>query len=366
MPARKKPKLPQLALIHSDPVASADLVQLQYVYSDQPGVSRKRRGKDFTYYWPDGRKVTDKDTLTRIRKLALPPAYEDVWICTEPNGHLQATGRAANGKKQYFYHPQWREVRDVTKYSQMISFGELLPVIRKRIQADMSLPGLPREKVIAAVVRLLECTMIRIGNEQYAREHDSYGLTTLTSDHVDVHGNRIRFEFRGKSGKEWSLSIRDPKIAKIVDKCACLPGYELFQYLDLDGQPQHLGSKDVNDYLKEITGQAITAKCFRTWSGTVAAYRLLKDCPPSCDCSETAIKRQITDVVRQVSTQLGNTVSVCRKNYIHPDVFECYRDGTIHLDAACDPLEGLDTDEAATLAFLKKRLQQVSLTPVSA
>lgn len=360
MPAAKKAKLSQLVLLHADPVASAGLVQLHYVYSNEPGITRKKHGKNFIFFGPDGQRITNAETLERIRKLAIPPAYVDVWICALANGHLQATGRAANGKKQYFYHPQWRGVRDVTKYSQMVAFGEKLPLIRDRIAVDMALPGLPREKILATVIRLLECTLIRVGNEQYAREHESYGLTTLTNQHVDVHGNQILFEFRGKSGKEWSLFIRDPKIARIIKKCACLPGYELFQYLDMDGNPQRIDSRDVNDYLKEITEVPLTAKCFRTWAGTVAAFHLFRQCTPCLNDSEAAVKRQITEVIRQVSTQLGNTVAVCRKNYIHPHVFDCYRDGSIHSESCFSSVAGLKDEEAATLNFLKKRLQQLA------
>lgn len=349
-----------LAQVHAAPERSAEVAELHYVRDDMPGITRKKRGKSFVYFDPKGRKITDKKQVERLNKLAIPPAYRDVWICPDPAGHLQATGRAENGKKQYIYHPRWREIRDITKYGQIVGFAERLPDIRTRVEADLRLKGLPRRKVLAAVVRLLERTLIRIGNEKYARANDSYGLTTITKDHVDIHGNRVRFEFKGKGGKEWTLDIQDARIARIVKKCESLPGYELFQYIDLDGHWQDVDSRHVNEYLKEITGEDITAKFFRTWAGTVAAFRLLLACEPPGGCSDTKIRHIIADTVKQVAGELGNTPAVCRKSYIHPEILSAYQDGRLH-DCSIDPErcpEGLHPEEAATLTLLKARLAE--------
>ncbi len=259
--------------IVSDPVESAQAAGLRYVSDTQPGIRRKRAGKGFVYVGTDGKTIRDAKELARIRSLAIPPAYTDVWICPSPNGHIQATGRDARGRKQYRYHPKWREVRDETKFGRMLAFSEALPKIRARLERDLSLPGLPREKVLATVVRLLECTCIRVGNDEYAKSNRSFGLTTLQDRHVEISGSNLRFEFRGKSGKMHKVDLNDRRLARIVQRCQDLPGEDLFQYLDDDGVRQTIGSGDVNDYIREISGQEFTAKDFRTWAGTLLADR---------------------------------------------------------------------------------------------
>ncbi|MFL5251948.1 MAG: DNA topoisomerase IB, partial [Rhodopila sp.] len=258
--------------------ATAKAAGLRYVSDRGRGIRRERVGDSFVYYDPKGNKIADEDDLARIRKLAIPPAYEDVWICPYANGHLQATGRDARGRKQYRYHPRWREVRDESKYGKMLLFGRVLPTIRARVQEDLGRRGLPREKVLAAIVHLLESTLIRVGNEEYAKSNKSFGLTTLRNRHVKVEGEtRIRFDFRGKSGTEHHIDLRNRRLASVVRKCQDLPGQELFQYLDEDGEPRSVGSDDVNEYLQEISGVEITAKDFRTWAATnLAALALTK------------------------------------------------------------------------------------------
>ena len=309
------------------PEESAASAGLRYVTDSAPGIRRKRAGSGFTYVGPDGRRVADEKTLERIRKLAIPPAYTDVWICPAPNGHLQATGRDARGRKQYRYHPKWREARDETKYGRMVAFSEVLPKIRARVDADLGRPGLPREKVLATVVRLLECTNIRVGNDEYARANGSYGLTTLRDKHVEVSGGSLRFSFKGKSGKTHEVELSDRRLARIVQRCRDVPGEELFQYLDDDGGRQTIGSGDVNDYLREISGQEFTAKDFRTWAGTLLAVTALREAGPM-DTDREA-KAAIVQAVDRVAEQLNNTRAVCRKYYIHPTVLETYLAGTM-------------------------------------
>jgi len=336
---------------------------LLYVSDEEPGIRRRRAGKGFTYTWPDGAKVTEEETLARIRKLAIPPAYTDVWICTDPDGHLQATGRDARGRKQYRYHPRWTELREGTKYGRMLEFCRALPRIRARVDEDLSRRGLPREKVLATVVRLLEATLIRIGNESYARENKSYGLTTLRDRHADIDGSEVRFEFKGKSGKVWNVSLKDRRLAHVVRACRDVPGDELFQYVDEDGQRHAVTSGDVNDYLRAITGEDFTAKDFRTWSGTVLAAMALKEFE-SVDSTAKA-KRNVTRAIEQVAARLGNTASVCRKSYVHPEIVDAYLEGHL-LDALKAEVErdlraelpGLDAEEAAVLAFLHHRLDR--------
>src|SRR5437764_710756 len=260
-----------------DPVIVAKAAGLRYVSDANPGIRRKRAGKNFSYIGLDGKPIHDQEELKRFRSLGIPPAWTNVWICPRPNGHIQATGRDAKGRKQYRYHPRWREVRDETKYSRMIAFGEALPKIRERVAKDLQLPGLPHEKVLAAVVWLLDASDLRVGNEEYARENGSFGLTTLRSQHVKVSGSELRFHFRGKSGKEYTVSVENRQLARIVKRCQDLPGYELFQYIDDDGQRYTIESDDVNNYLRQISGQNFTAKDFRTWSGTVVATNALQE-----------------------------------------------------------------------------------------
>jgi DNA topoisomerase-1 len=310
-----------------DPVESAKAAGLRYVSDDRPGIRRKKRGKGFTYLDPQGQTVRDPKVLERIAKLVIPPAWTDVWICVQANGHLQATGRDARGRKQYRYHPEWRTVRDETKFGKMIVFGDALPKIRARADEDLSRRGLPREKVLAAVVKLLETTLIRVGNREYMKQNNSFGLTTLRDRHVEIEGSRLYFEFRGKSGKEHSVEIQDRRLARVVKQCRDLPGQTLFQYLDDDGVRQSITSEDVNSYLREITGQDFTAKDFRTWGGTVLALSALLEVG-ACE-SEKEANRAVVQVVKQVSGDLGNRPAICRKYYIHPQVIDTFVSGKL-------------------------------------
>jgi DNA topoisomerase-1 len=309
----------------SDALASAQAAGLRYVTDRMPGIRRRKAGKGFSYVGPDGQRLRDKATLQRIRSLAIPPAYTDVWICPLANGHLQAVGRDARGRKQYRYHPKWRETRDETKFGRMLAFSDALPAIRRRVESDLARPGLPREKVLATVVRLLEITGIRVGNDEYARANRSFGLTTLLNDHVEVSGSTVRFKFRGKSGKIHTTSLNDRRLARIVQRCQALPGEDLFEYVDEDGVEQTIGSGDVNDYLREITGQDFTAKDFRTWAGTTLALAALEEIGPAP--SEREAKSAIVAAIDRVADQLNNTRAVCRKYYVHPLVFERYLAG---------------------------------------
>ena len=347
----------------ADPVSSARAARLRYVNDMQPGIRRKRAGKGFSYRAPDGALIHDAETLRRIRALAIPPAWTDVWICPNPNGHLQATGRDARGRKQYRYHPRWRDVRDETKYTRMIAFAEALPRIRAQVDIDLARHGLPREKVLATIVRLLETTFIRVGNEEYAKTNKSYGLTTMRNEHVAVSGGTIQFHFRGKSGIEHTIGINDRRVARIVARCKELPGKELFQYLDDEGTRQTIDSGDVNAYLEAITGEHFTAKDFRTWAGTVLAAMALREF--SSFDSEAQGKKNVVQAIEQVAQRLGNTPSVCRKCYVHPAVLDAYLGGVM-LEALkqrteqeiADGLTGLKPEEAAVLAFLQQRLTQ--------
>jgi DNA topoisomerase I len=310
-----------------DPLAAAQVAGLRYVNDESPGIRRKKRGGSFGYVGPDGKAVTDAASLGRIRSLAIPPAWTEVWICPSPQGHIQATGRDARGRKQYRYHPRWRQVRDETKYHRMIKFGKVLPKLRARIEADLGRPGLPREKVLAAVVRLLETTFIRVGNEEYARDNGSFGLTTLKDHHVKISGAQIRFRFKGKSAKAHEIALSDPRLAKIVKHCRDIPGQDLFQYIDDEGNAQTVGSADVNEYLREISGDDFTAKDFRTWAGTTLAALALAKAEAAPTASKA--KKVIAAAVATVADRLGNTVAVCRKCYVHPAVFDAYLDGSI-------------------------------------
>jgi DNA topoisomerase-1 len=336
-----------------DPVAAARAAGLRYTPDIGPGITRRRAGKGWSYIGPDGAVIRDPKELQRIRALVIPPAWTGVWINPNPRGHIQATGRDARGRKQYRYHDQWRAIRDETKFWRMIAFGEALPRIRERVAADLGLPGLPREKTLAIAVRLLDEAMIRVGNEEYARENDSYGLTTLRDDHVDISGSTVHFTFRGKSGKTHEIDVRDRRVARIISRMQDLPGEHLFQYLDADGEPRAIGSEDVNAYLQEIAGEAFTAKDFRTWGGTVLAARQLRDLGPFE--SQTAMKANIVAAVDAVAARLGNTRAVCRAAYIHPAVLLGYENGELCLFDCDDVGEpGLDPDERWALAFLKE------------
>jgi DNA topoisomerase I len=343
-----------------DPVAAARAAGLRHVNPNRPGITRRRAGKGFVYLDPSGATVRDPETLARIRSLAIPPAWTSVWICPDPRGHIQATGRDARGRKQYRYHPRWREARDATKYDRMIAFGLALPVIRDRTERDLALPGLPREKVLAAVVRLLGATLIRVGNDEYARQNRSFGLTTMRDRHVEVEGPSIEFRFRGKGGREHRIGLRDRRLARIVKRCQDLPGQELFQYLDDEGRVQDVDSDDVNRYLREATGQDFTAKDFRTWAGTVAAAWALEEF--EAFDSEAQAKRNVVRAIEAVAGQLGNTPAVCRRSYVHPAVLDAYLEGSMlaalrrRAEEMSERLSGLEPEEAAVLALLQHRL----------
>ncbi|MDB5897648.1 MAG: topB [Ramlibacter sp.] len=347
----------------ADPREAAESAGLLYVSDEDPGIRRERVGDGFEYFKPNGERVSDAATLERIRKLAIPPAYQDVWICNRANGHLQATGRDARGRKQYRYHPQFREVRESTKYEHMMEFARALPAIRAKLAEHMALRGLPREKVLATVVHLLETTLIRVGNDDYAKENKSYGLTTLRNPHVKVDGSELRFQFKGKSGKTWRLQVKDRRVAKIVRACQELPGQRLFQYKDEQGEVREVTSADVNAYLKESTGRDITAKDFRTWAGTVMAALALQEFQ-AFDTKATQ-KKNLRAAIERVSSRLGNTPTICRKCYIHPEVLNAYVEGNMLLQIEkqveselADKLQELKPEEAAVLAMLETRLKQ--------
>ena len=347
----------------ADPRETAEAAGLVYVSDEDRGIVRERKGDAFVYFKSNGDPVTDEATLERIRKLAVPPAYRDVWICPRANGHLQATGRDARGRKQYRYHPQFRELRESTKYEHMLEFAQALPSLRAKLSAHMALRGLPREKVLATVVHLLETTLIRVGNDDYARANKSYGLTTLRNPHVKVEGAELRFQFKGKSGKMWRLQVKDRRIAKIIRACQDLPGQRLFQYRDEDGEVREVTSADVNAYLREITGRDITAKDFRTWAGTVMAALALQEFE-AFDTKATQ-KKNLKDAIERVASRLGNTPTICRKCYIHPEVLNAYVEGSLVLEIK-DKVEGelrddlaqLRPEEAAVLAMLQARLRR--------
>jgi DNA topoisomerase-1 len=343
-----------------EPEASARAAGLRYTTDTRPGITRQKKGGGFVYLSLDGQVVRDPEELARIRALVIPPAWTAVWICPNPLGHLQATGRDARGRKQYRYHPRWREVRDQTKYHRMIAFAHSIPGIRRQTARHLELPGLSREKVLATVVQLLEKTLIRVGNDEYAKTNQSFGLTTLRDKHVDVEGGRLRFSFRGKSGVEHDVDLDDRRLARIVKQCRDLPGYDLFQYVDENGVRQTVDSGEVNAYLKEITGQDLTSKDFRTWAGTVLAAQLLRDF--GAFASDAEGKKNIVRAVESVAKRLGNTKAVCRKCYIHPAIFDAYLDGGM-LEVVAQrarkvsrAVDRLTEGEAAVLGLLQRRL----------
>ena len=351
---------PPAALVEAQ--AAADEAGLLYVSDKDPGLTRRRMGKGFVYLDAKGRRVDDENTLSRIRSLAIPPAWTEVWICPDRHGHVQATGRDARGRKQHLYHTKWRETRDSAKFSRTIAFGRALPRIRRRVARDLRRPGLGREKVLAAMVRLLETTLIRIGNEEYLKQNRSVGLSTMRDRHVAVRGGVMRFSFRGKSGKQHEINLEDPRLARIVRRTQELPGQELFQYLDENGERQKISSTDVNAYLRDIAGAEFSAKDFRTWAGTVIAALALRAC--SAFTSQTQAKRNLVAAIENVARRLGNTPAICRKCYIHPAIMESYLDGnTIEIikaraaTALHTARSGLSAEEKAVLAFLKARLR---------
>jgi DNA topoisomerase-1 len=337
-----------------DPRRAARVADLTYVTNAAPGIRRQRFGRGFRYLKPDGRVLRDPVELARLRRLMVPPAWRDVWICPDPHGHIQAVGRDSRGRRQYRYHPRWRQLRDEAKFSRVVAFGRALPTIRARVDKALSRPGLSREKVLALVVRLLEITLIRVGNEEYARENASFGLTTLRRRHVAVSGGELRFRFRGKSGKEHAFGIRDRRLSRIVKRCQELPGQELFRYLDGRGRKRGVGSAEVNAYLRSISGRDFTAKDFRTWAGTVrAAYAL--NALASFSSARQA-KRSLTRAVESVAARLGNTPGICRRSYIHPVVVEAYLGGALADALRESPSrpgrDGLNPHEQAVLSML--------------
>ena len=337
------------------PAQAAQDAGLIYTSDSEPGIRRVRRGRGFVYRDAEGRSVREAAALDRIKSLAVPPAWKDVWICARPRGHLQATGRDKRGRKQFRYHARWRETRDADKYARLVGFAAALPRIRARIARDLRLPGLPREKVIATIVKLLDTTFARVGNEEYARDDGSFGLTTLRDRHVTVRGATVRFLFRGKSGREHELGVTDRRVANVIRRCEELPGQMLFQYIDKNGERGLVTSDDVNTYLRETAGEDFTAKDFRTWAGTLLAACALRDA--AVFGSETEAKRNVLTAIDEVARKLGHTRAVCRRAYVHPAVIDTYLEGSLEsaLDTEHTARKGrLRADEVALLAFLKR------------
>jgi len=338
-------------------VASAEIAGLRYVSDRQRGIVRRKGPAGFVYVGVDGKVIRNRTVLDRIRALAVPPAWTDVWICSDPRGHIQATGRDAKHRKQYRYHAAWHAFRGETKFDRMEEFARALPLIRRRTRVDLAQSGLPRSKVLATIVQLLEKSLIRVGNEEYARENRSFGLTTLRNRHVQVTGATLRFEFRGKSGVRHSVGVNDRRLARVVKQCRELPGQELFQYLDETGAPQGVDSGDINRYLQDISSQAFTAKDFRTWWGTVLAVAALREFRTAH--SKTQAEKNVLVVLDAVSGVLGNTRAVCRKSYVHPGVVECYANGSMvkvlgrSSRTAANKVAGLSADEVALVTLLK-------------
>ena len=348
--------------------AEIEVPGLRYVSDAMPGIRRRRAGKGFTYIDADGNRVRDKAQLERIRKLVIPPAWTDVWICPSATGHIQATGRDAKGRKQYRYHDKWRAVRDEAKFERLAAFAETLPALRRRVRKDMARVGLPKEKIVATIVALLDCCFARIGNEQYARSNGSFGLTTLRCRHARFDGSKLRLKYKGKAGKEHEAYIDDRQIVYIVRKCQDIPGQELFQYLDEDGTGQPVTSDDVNEYLREVTSAEFSAKDFRTWAGTVTAVKTLaRTDPPE---SERERDRAVVEAVDEVAAELGNTRAIARKSYVHPEVIAGYMDGSL-AKAWADRKNGpsaraLNADEKFVLAFLKRRARRAKKAATAA
>ena len=328
---------------------------LHYVDDTQPGIRRKKQRGKFCYFDPAGQRITDPDEIRRINALAVPPAYTDVWICADPRGHLQATGRDARGRKQYRYHPRWREVRDLDKYSRLRDFGLALPKLRKRLEALLAAPGFSRDKVMATVITLLDATLIRVGNTQYARDNHSYGLTTLRNRHVEINGSAILFQFRGKSGVEHQITVKDRRLARIIKRCQEIPGQNLFQYLDENGERHSITSSDVNAYLQTLTGADFTAKDYRTWAGSALALAVLRELQWQ---PESEAKRHVVEMVKNVARQLGNTPAVCRKCYIHPAVLEGFVLGTLAQLPRPRMRKGLRAEEVGLAMLLEKLVSE--------
>lgn len=345
----------EVIILSEDPQASARMAGLRYVSDEEPGIRRKRWGRGFTYVDPQGQHITD-DRRQRFEQLAIPPAWSDVWICPDEKGHIQATGRDAKGRKQYIYHPQWQEIRSETKFNRLLLFGDSLPQLRQQVDEDLRRHGMPRERVLAAVVRLLQETLIRVGNSEYMRENDSYGLTTLRMKHTEVNSRTVQFEFKGKSGKYQQLVVSDPRVARVVQQLQELPGYELFQYVDDEGRRRTVDSDDVNEYVRQATGRDFTAKEFRTWGATVAGVRCLRELGAPVEDANVA------SMYERVAEQLGNTVAVCRQYYVHPAVVRAYKENAFF--EGCDEeeeyagREWLSEHERFTLRLLRRALSE--------
>jgi DNA topoisomerase I len=343
---------PARATEAGDEVAAAREAGLRYVTDDRPGITRRRAGKGFSYRDPHGERISDRREIERIRRIGVPPAWTSVWICPNPRGHIQATGRDAKGRKQYRYHPEWRAVRDASKFDRLLAFGHALPTLRERIEADLALPGVPRERILATVVWIIDRTLMRVGNEEYARANDSYGATTLRKDHVEIMGAEVALSFRGKHGKEHRADFSDRRIAAILRRCQELPGEALFSYVDELGAARSVDSGDVNDYLREIAGDAFTVKDFRTWGGSVRCFSLLRDAGAASSAREASA--MITGVVKLVAAHLGNTPAVCRSSYLHPSILSAYGEGGLDVeDRNAD--ERLRPEESQFIAFLERR-----------
>jgi DNA topoisomerase I len=340
----------------SDPVQSAKAAGLHYRLDEGPGYTRERRGEEMVYLDEKGREIKDSDTLRRVKSLALPPAWTDIWISPDPDAHLQAVGRDAKGRKQYRYHPEYRHARDHNKFGRMLAFGAALKKIRAQVEDDLKLPGMPKQKVLATVVKLLESTCIRIGNDEYARDNDSYGLTTMKDKHVKVEGSKVRFQFRGKSGKEHDVQLEDPKLARVVKQCRDIPGYELFQYYDEAGDRCRITSTDVNQYLRDITGEEFTAKDFRTWGGTGMAAIALEEIGEAENDSQA--KKNIVEAVKKTAERLGNRPATCRKYYVHPAVLDAYTSGALLQELK--QCRGSNRVESCVLKLVEKYVVEIS------
>ncbi len=342
-------------------VAAAKAAGLHYIGDDKPGISRRKSGKGFSYRDANNETIRDEEVLARVKAIVVPPAWRDVWICPFANGHIQATGLDERGRKQYRYHQKWREVRDEHKYEKMMAFGRALPKIRRRVARDLKQRGLPRTKVLAAIVQLLEKTMIRVGNEQYAKENKSFGLTTMRNRHAKIKGTKVHFDFKGKSGVHHEIDLQDEKLARVITKLQELPGQELFQYEDESGEIVSAGSSDVNEYLHEIAGEEFTAKDFRTWNGTVLAALALQEFEKFD--SQTQAKKNVVSAIESVAERLGNTPTVCRKCYVHPAILDSYLDGSLmevlsqDIEKELKKLRGLSAEEATVLAFLQSSIR---------
>lgn len=346
-------------VITTDPVKSAQKAGLRYVSDERPGITRKGAGRGFSYIDVNGDRITDTAERKRLEALSIPPNFTDVWICPLPNGHLQATGRDAKGRKQYIYHSDWRKFRSQSKFNRMVLFGAHLPQIRSTTDKHLKRRNLSREKVLATVVQLLETTLIRVGNDQYARQNRSFGLTTMRDRHVEISGSKVKFEFRGKSGINHEIELQDRRLARIVKSCRDIPGYELFQYYDENGDRATIDSGDVNDYLQEITGQEFTAKDFRTWAGTLLALLALDEMGPFE--KESQAKKNVAQAVKIVAKQLGNRPATCRKYYVHPAIIDAYTEGWLpSMMQEKEVSDGLHPEEYIVLDIIQRHLEQSS------